>query len=371
MSEKCPNCGFDLTSTFTKTIEDKVRQGYIIKQEEISSKLEETRIQNLDLKNKLNKKEFLLKQELKQELQAEYSTKELILEEKKIDLEGKIKSLEKNKDHEIKLALMRALQKKEEELDATYSLERTEKNEEITRLQNLIQELKSKSIQGSQQAQGEVGELLLEKKLSFEFPLDKTIEVPKGINGADISHYIRDANEKVLGLICIESKNAKKFSNNWISKLKEDMKRNKANYGLLVTLDSPKNYKELESDDLFICGFHNYLIVIKLLRNNILELSKVKSQVSFRNDKKSIIYDYVTGKEFAHWIRSILDYLKDQKSQLETDKRNAQKAFATREKQIEKVIESQQRLIGHFKGLGTGEDFKVLEDTNKEEDLNR
>ena len=43
-----------------------------------------------------------------------------------------------------------------------------------------------------------------------------------------------------------------------------------------------------------------------------------------------------------------------------------QKSFAIREKQIDKVIESQQILIGHFKGLGTGNDFKVLEDTNEE-----
>ena len=74
----------------------------------------------------------------------------------------------------------------------------------------------------------------------------------------------------------------------------------------------------------------------------------------------------MTGKEFAGWVRSILDYLRDQKNQLEIDKRSAQKSFATREKQIEKIIESQQTLIGHFKGLGTGDDFKVLENADEE-----
>ena len=67
-------------------------------------------------------------------------------------------------------------------------------------------------------------------------------------------------------------------------------------------------------------------------------------------------------------MRSILDYLKDQKYQLEVDKRSMQKSFAIREKQIEKVIESQQKLIGHFKGLGSGDDFKVLEDANNEQE---
>ena len=61
-------------------------------------------------------------------------------------------------------------------------------------------------------------------------------------------------------------------------------------------------------------------MAIKLLRNNIIEQSKMKSKVAFKNDKKSLVYDYVTGKEFANWIRTILDYLRDQKNQLEIDK---------------------------------------------------
>ena len=41
-------------------------------------------------------------------------------------------------------------------------------------------------------------------------------------------------------------KYAKKFSNSWIPKLKEDMKRNNANFGLIVTLDLPKDIKKTE-----------------------------------------------------------------------------------------------------------------------------
>ena len=33
------------------------------------------------------------------------------------------------------------------------------------------------------------------------------------------------------------------------------MKKNNANYGLIVTLDVPKDLKKLECDDLFICWF--------------------------------------------------------------------------------------------------------------------
>ena len=370
MNEKCPNCGFDLKLTYRKDIEEKLKQEFIKKQEEIINQfniqLEEFKLKNYELKNKLNKNNILIKEKIKLELKEEFSQKEIELETIKLDLENKLKISENNKNKEIKLALMKGMQQRENELSANFEIEKTEKNQEISRLQNLIRELKNKSVQGSQQALGEAGEVLLENKLRAEFPIDRVEEVPKGINGADISHYVRDSNENELGLICIESKNAKKFSISWVDKLKEDMKKKNACYGLIVTLDIPKEIKKLEDNDLFICGFNDYLIALKLIRNNILEQSKIRSQISFRNDKKSLIYDYVTGKEFAGWVRSILDYLRDQKNQLEIDKRSAQKSFATREKQIEKIIESQQTLIGHFKGLGTGDDFKVLENADEE-----
>ena len=370
MNEKCPNCGYDLTLTFRKDLEKELQGKYFKKQEEIinkfNSQIEEIKIKNQDLKNKLENKNILLKERLKLELKTEFSKKEIDLETQKLDLENKLKSLEDNKEKEIKLALMKGLQRQEKELSANFTIEQTEKNEQIIRLQDLIKELKNKSIQNSQQAKGEAGELLIENALKIEFPIDRIEEVPKGINGADISYYVRDAKENELGLICIESKNAKKFSYSWINKLKDDMKRKNANFGLIVTVDIPKDQKKFEEEDLFICGFSEYVMAIKLLRNNIIEQSKMKSKVAFKNDKKSLVYDYVTGKEFANWIRTILDYLRDQKNQLEIDKRSMQKSFAIREKQIDKVIESQQTLIGHFKGLGTGNDFKVLEDTNEE-----
>ena len=106
---------------------------------------------------------------------------------------------------------MKGLQRQEKELSTNFTIEQTEKNEQIIRLQDLIKELKNKSIQNSQQAKGEAGELLIENALKIEFPIDRIEEVPKGINGADISYYVRDAKENELGLICIESKNAKKI----------------------------------------------------------------------------------------------------------------------------------------------------------------
>ena len=94
---------------------------------------------------------------------------------------------------------------------------------------------------------------------------------------------------------------------------------------------------------------------------SIIELAKAKIIDSNKNDKKSLVYEYVTGKEFAHWIRGTLEYMKEQRLQLDNDKRSATRAFAIREKQLQKNLESHEQLIGHLKGLSSSNDFKILE----------
>ena len=124
----------------------------------------------------------------------------------------------------------------------------------------------------------------LGKTLKQEFPIDNIKEVPKGINGADVNHYVRDSSENNLGLIHIEVKNAKRFSSLWIQKLREDMKNIKANFAILITSDIPKDYTKYEKEDLFICGFTDYLLAVKLLRMSITELAKAKIIDSNKND---------------------------------------------------------------------------------------
>ena len=128
---------FDLTQTYRKGIEEKLKQEFNKKQEELIKKfheqLENSNIKNLELETKLNSKDNLLRKKLKLELESEFSAKELAMETKRMDLENKLKNLENNKDKEIKLALMRGIQQKRKELSMNFELQKTEKNEEILR----------------------------------------------------------------------------------------------------------------------------------------------------------------------------------------------------------------------------------------------
>ena len=370
MSDNCPKCGFELKDFYTKKIETELKQKFDEKQKkmfgDLNEELEAEKLKNLVLEKKSKQNEELLKEKIKTDLSTEFSEKELGYQKHQIKLEGKISELERNNKTQIEVTVAAKLQQQKSELFAEFGLEKTEQSNEINRLKKLIEDLESKSSQGSQQAQGEAGEILIENTIRTAFPNDLVEEVAKGIKGADVFHYVRDNSERDIGLIYIESKNAKNFSPLWVSKLKEDMKNKKANYGILVTSDIPENVKFYEDDDLFICGFHDYMLAIKLLRGQLFEIEKTKILEVNRNDKSAMIYDYVTGREFAQWVRGMMDYMREQKDHLEKDMRHHVKSMETRRKQIEKMETSNLTLIGHFKGLGSREDFTILEDMTSE-----
>src|SRR3990167_5469886 len=91
----------------------------------------------------------------------------------------------------------------------------------------LAQKDKRKGQQGSQQTQGEVLELELEKVLKAAFPGDNIQPVPKGVRGADLIQEVINKNGIFCGIILWESKNAQ-WSQAWIEKLKNDQRDIKA-----------------------------------------------------------------------------------------------------------------------------------------------
>ena len=132
-------------------------------------------------------------------------------------MQGEVQDLKNNKDLEIKVVVKRNCKNKSK-IYLDFKLKEQAQEKEILDLKKSIENLKEQAT-GSQQSQGEIAEILVENTLRQEFPLDNIEEVAKGINGADISHYVRDTSGTHIGLIYIEVKNAKKFSISWMPKL--------------------------------------------------------------------------------------------------------------------------------------------------------
>ena len=66
--------------------------------------------------------------------------------------------------------------------------------------------------------------------------LDKIVEVAKGVNLKDLLPHIMDRQEREFSMgFTLSLKMHEIFSASWVSKLKEDVKRKNASYGVLVT----------------------------------------------------------------------------------------------------------------------------------------
>src|SRR3989338_2197369 len=189
----------ELGQTARKEAIEQVRKEYDVK---IASTKEESQArekQNYDLQEQVKE---LLKQ--MREMKDEKGKLEIEYEKKLFEEQDKIKQTAKQEVHE------------------ELNLKMAEKDKQLEDVRKVNAELQRKLEQKSQQLQGEVQELELEKLLAAEFPFDEIKEVPKGIHGADCMQVVRTQVGTLCGTIIWESKRTRSWEARWITTLKEN-----------------------------------------------------------------------------------------------------------------------------------------------------
>lgn len=358
---KCPNCGheFELNESLRNEVENELRgkmKDWQKKKEEefekqkallVTEAVNKTAAENA-AKLKQLEEDALLKTKQLQELQK----KELDLLRDKNALEEKQKNLEVEIEK-------RFLEKRKEIEDATikreqelFDLKTKEYKLQMEQQQKLIEELKRKSEQGSMQLQGESQEKLLEEILKENFPFDTVEEVGKGVEGADCVQIIRNHTGKECGKIIYESKRTKAWSNNWIDKLKADMRNKGADVAILVTQVFPKDMDRFgEKDGVWVCNFSEVAGVAHLLRNGIIKISEAVQSQENKGDKMQMLYDYLTGNEFRGQMEAIVEGFVSLRNGITKERIQMEKIWKEREKQIEKVLLSTSGMYGSVKGI--------------------
>jgi len=198
--------------------------------------------------------------------------------------------------------------------------------ENFKKMQDVLkanEELKRKLEQGSQQTQGEVLELTIERKLKEEYPQDEIEEVKKGVRGADVIQKVFDKNGKPCGSIIWESKNAK-WSETWISKLKEDQRQARADLAVLVSVDLPAEIKEKGlgyKNGVWIAGITSFVSLSLSLRFNLINLYHEKENLTSVDEKMKILYKYLTGQEFKLRVEGIVESFTILQEDIEKEKR--------------------------------------------------
>lgn len=221
-----------------------------------------------------------------------------------------------------------------------------------------VEDMKRKLEQGSQQSQGEVLELELERALAHEFPFDEIKPVPKGIRGADILHIVRNNSGIQVGTILWELKRTKAWSGDWISKLKDDQREVKADIAILISNVVPETVKLLgEIQEVIVAEYTAAMGVARLVRMRLIELGTYRSAAENSEEKKDVLYNYIMSREFKHRMEAIAEAFKAQRDILQQEKNWFTKKWAKQEKLIDKMQGNSIAMLGEMEAI-TGHELQ-------------
>lgn len=386
----CPNCGsaIDVDEILNKQAEEKYRKEFenqkaILevqqqKFEEDKKRARDEYAQKLDAERQKIKSEEsqLARQKILEEFKLQMQVQQEELENrKKENAELKRKEVEflrkeellKEKEQEIDLQIQRKLKEERENLEEKIKKQEYEKNQikendyqlkireyeyQLDTQKKLVEEMKRKAEQGSMQLQGEVQELALEEILRTSFPFDVISEVGKGVRGADAIQLVHNKFGQNCGKIIYESKRTKSFSNDWIEKLKADMRLQQADVAVLVTETFPKDLERFgEKDGIWICHFSEVIPVAYLLRDSIIKISAATQSQENKGEKMAMLYTYLTSNEFTEQWNAIREGFLQMKLSIQTERVAMEKLWKSREKQLEKVLLNAAHIHGSIEGI--------------------
>jgi hypothetical protein len=233
-----------------------------------------------------------------------------------------------------------------------YRMRDAEKDKKLQDALKVNDELKRKLEQGSQQTQGEVLELQLEELIRAAFPLDQIEAVPKGINGADVVQKVFNKSGHFCGTIVWESKRTKVWSEGWLQKLKDDQRALKAEIAILVSEVLPKDITGFsQRSGIWISNFSSAIGVAQILRAQLIQLANVRAAAVGKNEKMEVIYGYLTSTEFRQRVEAIAEAFIQMQSDLSEERRVAEKRWAKRQKEIDRVFQNTAGMYGELQGL--------------------
>ena len=391
----CPKCGTEINvnEVLYRQLQSEVEKEFECKHAQVDDEMKTLDKMRMELKQsiekgvseKINQERSTLEKRLREQINEEKSGEVESLNAQLKEKIGEAKELNRIKTDLIKLTrekeelkekielesevkynqlLEEARQKLLKENEARSSLKIAEKENVIQQLKKQLTEAQQKADQGSMQLQGEVAEQELEKILRQKYPNDIITEVAKGVNGADLLIGVITTQHKNAGMIAIEIKRTKNFSNGWIPKLKEDQRKHKADIAILVTEAMPADMPHFGfRDGVWICSFREVQPLVFVLRDSLLRYDGIKAAGENKTDKMSNLYDYLTGPEFTLQIRTIVESFKSLKTNLDQEKRAMNRLWKEREKTIELVGQCTSEMFGSFQAIA-GSAVKGIDELN-------
>lgn len=323
----------ELQSSLEKEVGERLKKQM---QKQMEMQILDTKNESEELKkqNSLFQSQILETNKLVRQLRVQDETRKIEMEKKIAEEEEKIKDVTRKQVEEVYRFKILEMEKKQQ--DAI----------------KLAEEYKRKLEQGSQQMQGEVLELEIENMLRREFPYDEISEVPKGVQGADLIHIVKNNYGKEAGTIIWEFKRTKTWSNEWVSKLKDDQRKVRAEVAVLITQALPQNIKYFGlHEGIWVGDYQSIIGICHALRSQLIQIAIVKSAVTGNNEKKDILWDYLTSTQFSQRLEAMAEVYNSVREDLEKEKRFFKNKWAKQDMNIQKVVDNIYEMHGELESI--------------------
>ena len=239
-------------------------------------------------------------------------------------------------------------------------LQLADKDRALGDLRSTVEDLQRKLQQGSQQAQGETLEVLLEDQLRRKFPFDLIEPVAKGESGADVLQVVRDDGGHECGRILWESKRTKNWSPGWLPKLRGDQRAAKADLAVLISQAMPPDVQHFnEVDGVWVSSLSCTVPVAVALRASLLQLAGQRRASEGQQTKSEMVYSYLTGPHFRSRVDAISERWREMRKDLDDERRTTLLRWKKREKQLDILLESTTGIMGDLHGI-TGSDLPEI-----------
>lgn len=344
---------------------DKIKCIYCGKEFEVTEALREhIKSQELD---KLNDEHRAEVEKYKARVQ-EAEKNELEIRKQKEALEEEKRKFELEKQRQLDIEREKIRIKAQEEQSEKDKLKFAEYEKRLSDMTKSLEEANRKAVQGSQQLQGEVKELDLEEVLKKLFPSDGITEVKKGELGADVRQMVRSPRGSDCGKILWESKRTKTWSDGWIDKLKEDLIRDKARFGVMVSEVLPEDIKKGIGmrNGIWIINAGLIEPVAAFLRKNLLDVARERFIATNKQSKSEDLYKFVTSNEFVQQVERMVQAYLEMKDQVNRERASSERQWKQREMQIDRLLTGVSGIYGSIQEIAGPAlpQIKLLESEN-------
>lgn len=198
-----------------------------------------------------------------------------------------------------------------------------------------LEEANKRANQGSMQNQGAALEATFEEQLRRAFPGDGISDVPTGTKGADVILDVKSATGAAAGRIIFETKRTKGWSEDWIGKLREDMHREGAAIGVIVSQALPRDIKSAgQKGNVWICDFASVMALVQSLRWGLTEVSVQRLARETSSEASALLYDFVTGMDFRNRVLTMMQIYTNMRKTLAKERTAMDKLWSIRESQL-------------------------------------